>query len=346
MLKALKKEIQLRSHEWKNELFQTVYFGGGTPSVLSVEELKSLFASISENYHVADRAEITLEANPDDLNSEYLSQLAHETPVNRLSIGIQSFSDADLQLMNRRHTAAEARQAVINAQQVGFYNLNIDLIYAVPGLGMEQWEANIRNFLELKIPHLSAYHLGIEPKTVFDYLRRKNKMTPVDEAVSQQHYQVLTDMLRSNNYQHYEISNFALEGFYSKHNTGYWKGEKYIGIGPSAHSYNGLQRSWNISNNTLYCQSVLDGIGNHASSEDIDETMAYNEYMLTSLRTSQGASFIHIEQVFGSERLKHTRRILQNLEKGGNFTLSDSGFSIREHAWLVSDTLISEYFIA
>lgn len=345
MLKALKREIELRSHEWKDELFQTVYFGGGTPSVLSVEELKSLFVAIEENFQVADDAEITLEANPDDLNGEYLAQLANETPVNRLSIGIQSFSDSDLQLMNRRHTAAEAVQAVINAQQAGFYNLNIDLIYAVPGLSLEQWENNINTFLELKIPHLSAYHLGIEPKTVFDYLRRKNKISAIDEAVSQQHYQLLTNLMRKNHYQHYEISNFALEGYYSKHNNGYWKGHKYIGIGPSAHSYNGFRRSWNVSNNTLFCQSLLEEIGNHVSGETIDETMAYNEYMLTSLRTSQGASFTDIGRLFGTEKLTHTRNILQALAPGGNLILTDSGFSIKEHAWLVSDSLISEFFI-
>lgn len=345
MLEAMQKEIVNRSQEWKETRFNTLYFGGGTPSVLSIDEIKRLIDTIFSNYYFIDDIELTLEANPDDLTKAYLKDLKSKTEINRFSIGTQSFHDEDLKLMNRRHTGVEAVNSIRNAQEAGFENLNIDLIYGVPGLTMEGWKSNIETFVELKAPHLSAYHLMFEPKTVFDHMRKKNKIQPVDDTISQRHYSLLTDELKWKGYRHYEISNFAMNGHFSKHNTNYWLGEKYIGIGPSAHSFNGATRRWNVANNTKYCSELESGSNDYFTVEELTETNRFNEYILTSLRTEYGADYTYIADHFGSQILDKLKQGIKRFKPEEHYQLTDKGFRLSESGWLISDFIMRELFI-
>jgi oxygen-independent coproporphyrinogen III oxidase len=299
LVKALISELRNRKSEAEGIPIETIYLGGGTPSVLAIDELNGLFQAISENYAVSASPEITLEANPDDLTSAYLENIRKSTPVNRLSIGIQSFIDRDLLFLNRRHTAKEGFMRIKTAQEFGFTNLNIDLIYGIPGMSLTDWETNLRTFLELDLPHLSAYHLTIETKTVFGHYLKKGKITPVDETISMNQFELLMAFSESHGYDHYEISNLAKPGFYSKHNLAYWTGKPYIGIGPSAHSYSGNQRRWNISNNTRYCEALERKTTDYFETETIDTDTAYNEYLLTALRTKWGIDTRFIKENFG-----------------------------------------------
>lgn len=344
MLKALHREIELRSKEWQGTTFETLYFGGGTPSVLSVEEIKQLCDKIFEHYRFNNAIEFTLEANPDDLNAKYLKALSNQTNINRLSIGTQSFRDKDLKLMNRRHNGSEAIDSIKNAQNIGFSNLNIDLIYGTPGLSEQGWRENIETFLRLQAPHLSAYHLAFEPKTVFDHFRKKNKLQPVEDSISQKHYAILTETLKANEFSHYEISNFAKQDAYSQHNTNYWLGSKYIGIGPSAHSFNGNTRCWNVANNTQYCKNVLSGNSEYQTTEELTKTDRFNEYLLTSLRTHWGVDYAKIEDTFGSHKLRYLQNTLQKFKEQEQYTFTSKGFKLNEQAWLISDYIIRELF--
>lgn len=344
MVDAMLKEIELRSKSWNKEEFQTLYFGGGTPSVLSVDEINRLVTKIYKNYKFSSKIEFTLEANPDDLTPEYLKSLKENTTVNRLSIGTQSFRDVDLKTMNRRHSGEEAYTSIKNAQDKGFTNLNIDLIYGLPGLTDVAWEDNIAKFLELEAPHLSAYHLSFEPKTVFDHLRKKNKLHPVKDDISQSHYKTLISSLKRNGFQHYEISNFAKDDYYSNHNTNYWLGASYIGIGPSAHSYDGTQRSWNVSNNTKYCKDILAEKDSFYTTEELSISDRYNEYILTSLRTHWGVNVGLIGQRFGENYSSHLRDTIQRFSEGEHYEKTDIGFKLSEKGWLIADFILRELF--
>jgi oxygen-independent coproporphyrinogen III oxidase len=344
MLKAILEEIKLRSPQWNHVLFDTLYFGGGTPSVLSAEELNRLTDQITKYYNFSHNIEFTLEANPDDLTEIYLKQLKGATNINRLSIGTQSFHDKDLRLMNRRHTGEEAYNSIYNAQQMGFHNLNIDLIYGTPGLTNAEWEENLLKFVELNVPHLSAYHLRFEAKTVFEHMRKKNRIIPVDEDISQQQYTILINKLRQNNYKHYEISNFAKEGHFSKHNNNYWLGGHYLGIGPSAHSFTGEKRSWNIANNTRYCKSILEDSNDYYTVEELSLTNRFNEYIITSLRTFWGLNTEYIKQTFGEMYVGHTLKVLDKLATDQHFVKTEKGFALKESGWLISDFIMRELF--
>lgn len=344
MVEAMLKEIELRSKSWNHEEFQTLYFGGGTPSVLSIDEINRLVTKIFERYNFSSTIEFTLEANPDDLTPDYLKSLKKSTPVNRLSIGTQSFRDVDLKTMNRRHTGEEAYSSIKNAQDIGFSNLNIDLIYGVPGLTDAAWEENISKFLALDIPHLSAYHLTFEPKTVFDHLRKKNKLHPVKDDISQSQYKTLISSLKRNGFQHYEISNFAKEGYYSNHNTNYWLGASYIGIGPSAHSFDGKQRSWNVSNNTKYCKDILAENNSFYTLEDLSISDQFNEYILTSLRTHWGVNIEFIAQRFGERFTNHLLNTIHKFNEGEHYEKTDIGFKLSEKGWLIADYIMRELF--
>lgn len=286
MLQALVKEIQLQKNYLNSETIETIYFGGGTPSILEPGEINLLIDTITRLHTVASDAEITLEANPDDLYKAKVQALL-QTPVNRFSIGIQSFFDEDLQWMNRVHRANEAEAAVKRAQDTGFENITVDLIYGYPLLTDEKWKHNLNTVFELGVPHVSSYSMTVEPDTALASFISKKKQPAMNEQQSAEQFNVLMDAMQANGFEHYEISNFCKPGHYSRHNSNYWKGEKYLGIGPSAHSYNGETRQWNVANNAKYIQSIIK-ITIPAQTEILTETDRLNEYIMTSLRTMWG----------------------------------------------------------
>ena len=302
MVLAIAKEIQMRKNEFKNEIVETIYFGGGTPSVLSSEEINFLIAEVYKNYSVSENPEIALEANPDDLSSERIIELA-ESKINRISIGIQSFFEDDLQMMNRAHNSAEARKCLEVATQY-FDNISVDLIYGIPGMSNEKWKRNIETALSFGIPHISSYALTVEPKTALNKLIQTGKIAAPKDEVAQEHFAILVEMLEVNDFIHYELSNFGKSTYFSKNNSAYWLGKKYIGIGPSAHSYDGISRSWNVSNNSLYLKSIQeDKLPNEI--EILSITDRYNEYIMTGLRTIWGVSLDRIKTEFGDEYLEY-----------------------------------------
>ena len=305
MVLALAKEIGMRKNEFENDIVETIYFGGGTPSVLSNEEINFLIAEVYKNYIVAENPEITLEANPDDLSSERILELS-KSRINRLSIGIQSFYEEDLKMMNRAHNSAEALKCLEEASKY-FDNISLDLIYGIPGLTDEMWRQNIETALSFGIPHISSYALTVEPKTALKKLIDTGKIAePQDEAASN-HFMILVDMLQKNGFIHYELSNFGKENYFSKNNSAYWLGKKYIGIGPSAHSYDGEKRGWNVANNSLYIKSIQENIL-PLETEILSKSDRYNEYIMTGLRTIWGVSLEKIEKEFGLDYLNYLHK--------------------------------------
>jgi oxygen-independent coproporphyrinogen-3 oxidase len=286
LLQALAKEIKLQKNYLAGETVETIYFGGGTPSLLSEGEIALLINTITNVHSVSSGAEITLEANPDDLSKTKLQALKN-TPVNRFSIGLQSFFDDDLQWMNRVHRAAEAEASVKRAQDTGFENLAADLIYGYPLLSDQKWKFNLDKIFELGVPHVSAYSITVEPKTPLASFINKQKQAPMSDEQSAAQFIYMMDAMQQQGFEHYEISNFSKPGHYSKHNSNYWRGVKYLGIGPSAHSYNGETRQWNIANNAKYMQLLTTG-AIPAETELLTETDRLNEYIMTSLRTMWG----------------------------------------------------------
>ncbi len=310
MVASLVREITLRKDEFINEKIATIYFGGGTPSILPIEDINKLVSTIYENYNVIEKPEITLEANPDDLmsvsaKSETIFEDYKYSGINRLSIGIQSFLEKDLKLMNRVHKAEEARKCLSIATTY-FDNISIDLIYGIPSTSNQEWRENIRTALSFKIPHISGYALTIEPKTALESLIKKGVIDNINDEVAQEQFFILTDELDKAGFIHYELSNFAKEDFFSKNNSACWQGKKYIGIGPSAHSFNGKERSWNITNNIIYIKKIQQGILPNEM-EKLTVTDRYNEYVMTSLRTVWGLSLKKINSEFGVEYLAYTK---------------------------------------
>jgi oxygen-independent coproporphyrinogen-3 oxidase len=301
MVIALAKELLIRKEE-NDDLVETVYFGGGTPSVLTTDEINFLIDTVRQNYNLAPYPEITLEANPDDLTKTKLIELA-KSDVNRLSIGIQSFFDDDLKMMNRAHDASEAKRSLAEAVRF-FDNISIDLIYGIPGMSNERWKQNIATALSYKIPHISSYALTVEPKTALRKLIDTGKLVSPSDESAQEHFEILVDTLEAKNYIHYELSNFGKENFFSKNNSAYWLGKKYIGIGPSAHSYDGISRSWNVANNALYLKGI-EGDELPLETETLTLTDRYNEYVMTGLRTIWGVDLNRIETEFGEKYLEY-----------------------------------------
>jgi oxygen-independent coproporphyrinogen-3 oxidase len=353
MLAAMQQEIALRQdylrlpEESGKTVLHTLYLGGGTPSVLSVRELLALLETVQQYYTLAPDAEITIEANPDDLTDDYLSGL-RDLHFNRLSIGIQSFRDDHLRWMNRRHTAREAQQSVKRAQRKGFDNLNIDLIYGLPAMTLPQWQYNLDCALSLAAPHLSAYHLTIEPRTVFGKQREKGTQFTVPEEDSLAQFNRLLDVCEHAGYEHYEIANFARSGLYSRHNTAYWRQVPYIGIGPAAHSYDGHSRQWNVSNNTQYIDLLYNKGGGGEEPwferEQLSASEAYNDYILTSLRTQWGVEPAYISAHFGATSaaafLQQIKKYQQNAfveERTGAYLLTRKGK-------MIADRIASDLF--
>ncbi|HMM11465.1 MAG TPA: radical SAM family heme chaperone HemW [Bacteroidales bacterium] len=300
---ALLSEALLRSDYLEGEKVETIYFGGGTPSLLSADKISHIITRLSAIFNVDPDAEITLEANPDDLSEAYLEALA-ATRVNRLSIGVQSFRDEDLKYLNRVHSSAEALNALHLASKLGFGNLTIDLIYGIPTLDADHWRRNLDIFFSLGIKHLSAYALTVEPRTALDHLINVRKLTPVDELETARQFEILIELMEEAGFIHYEISNFALPDHYSRHNSLYWLGGHYLGLGPSAHSFNGRSRQWNVSRLDQYMKgSATENIV--LEKEVLTWVQRYNEYVMTSLRTSWGTDLDHITAVFGKHMAEY-----------------------------------------
>lgn len=302
MVEAICAEIKLRKDEL-HEPIETIYFGGGTPSLLDKKSLELIFDHIHQNYTVVPYAEITLEANPDDLNLEKLKQF-ETLPINRLSIGVQSFFDIDLNWMNRIHTSSEAKRSIQNAQNHGFENISIDLIYGSPTTTDQNWMMNLQMAIELGIPHISSYALTVESRTPLAKQIIQGRMENIDETKQEMQFAILTHTLTSNSFIHYEISNFAKSGFFSQHNSNYWKGVPYLGIGPSAHSYDGKMRSWNVPNNSIYVKNM--SLGQLPSEKEIlSEKDKFNEYVMIGLRTNSGLSTEKLETEFETKFYDH-----------------------------------------
>jgi oxygen-independent coproporphyrinogen-3 oxidase len=297
MVHALCKELEIRKKEFKDELVATIYFGGGTPSVLETEEIDRIIKAVYDNYTVAASPEITLEANPDDLSEEKLVALSR-SPINRLSIGIQSFFEEDLKLMNRAHNAKEAEDCIARASRY-FDNISIDLIYGMPNMTNERWKENIAKALTFKIPHISSYALTVEPNTALASFVKKGLVKPVEDEIAQEHFNILNETLSNAGYSCYEISNFGKPGYFSKNNSAYWQQKKYLGIGPSAHSFNGTSRGWNINNNPKYLKAIEQG-ELPMEVEVLSTTDKYNEYIMTGLRTIWGVSLSRIAAEYGN----------------------------------------------
>ena len=321
MVLAIAKELQMRKTEFLNEVVETIYFGGGTPSVLTSEEIEFLIKEVYSHYAVVENPEITLEANPDDLCSERIIELS-KSHINRLSIGIQSFFEDDLKMMNRAHNSVEAQKCLEEATQY-FDNISLDLIYGIPGMSNEKWKQNIEKALSFGIPHISSYALTVESKTALNKLIQTGKIAKPNDESAQEHFAILIEALEANDFIHYELSNFGKPNYFSKNNSAYWLGKKYLGIGPSAHSYDGISRSWNVSNNSLYLKSIQEGkLPNEI--EILSVTDRYNEYIMTGLRTIWGVSLGRIETEFGSEYLEY-------LYKQADKFLSDDLLSINDN---------------
>ncbi len=319
MVLALAKEVSMRKKEFKNDIVETIYFGGGTPSVLTTEDLRLLIDAVFKNYNVIENPEITVEANPDDLSSDlsfrgtrtraianWRSNLFEELKaigVNRLSIGIQSFFEDDLKMMNRAHNANEAKNCLEEASKY-FDNISLDLIYGIPGMSNEKWIQNIETALSFGIPHISSYALTVEPKTALHSFIQKGIIAQPEDEVAQEHFEILVEKLEEAGFIHYELSNFGKENYFSKNNSSYWLGKKYIGIGPSAHSYDGEKRGWNVSNNALYIKSIQEG-KLPLETETLSKTDRYNEYVMTGLRTIWGISLDRIQTEFGPTYLDY-----------------------------------------
>lgn len=305
LIKALINEVTLRKGELQGQTIETIYFGGGTPSLLSKDEILLIIESIYNTFEVIDNPEITLEANPDDLTSKRLKDLTI-SPVNRLSIGIQSFYDDDLRMMNRVHNAVEAKNCLSEATQL-FDNITIDLIYGIPNMSLEKWNQNLEITFDYGINHISSYALTVEPKTALDNFIKKGTYPPLDETLALKHFNHLVESSEKNGFVQYEISNFGKPDYFSKHNTSYWKGKWYLGIGPSSHSFTGNCRSWNIANNSKYIKAIqINELPNTV--EVLSKEDQFNEYIMTGLRTIWGVSFDKVKTDFGEEYLQHLKR--------------------------------------
>lgn len=321
-IQAVKKEIYLQKNYLNNEIIESIYFGGGTPSLLTINDLSLLLEEVYKNHNLTPDCEITIEANPENLNKDYLKDLS-KLGFNRLSIGVQSFFDDDLIYLDRIHNSKQAFTALENAKTSDFRNISIDLIYGIPTLTDEMWISNINKTLEFNIPHISAYCLTVENRTPLDFYIKNSKLPAPSEDAAIVQMEILIDLLQKNNYIHYEISNFCKKGFYSKHNSNYWKQKNYLGIGPSAHSYNGISRQWNISNISGYIDT-LNNSKIEFEYELLTESQRYNEYILTSIRTIWGVDLKKIEKDFGISFLelfiKNSNKLIKEklIEKVGN----------------------------
>jgi len=341
MVKAIIKEVILRKHEIE-EPIQTIYFGGGTPSLLSENQINYIFDELNQNFDLSQVKEVTLEANPDDLNSSKLKALGN-SPINRLSIGVQSFFDEDLRLMNRAHQAKEAEICIKNAQDFGFDNITIDLIYGSNTTTNEMWQMNLEKAIDLKIPHISSYALTVEPKTKLDADIENGRVKPLNEQHQETQFEMLQTYLASKNFIHYEISNFALDGFFAVHNSNYWKSKKYFGFGPSAHSFDGFIRKWNVSNNSLYLKNIANNILPNEI-EVLSEKDRYNEMIMIGLRTSWGLDIDDLMSEFSNDIVDEFSIELESLMQENLIIKEDNRILIPANKKFYSDGIASRLF--
>lgn len=342
IVEAMARELDMQQAYLGHEEIATVYFGGGTPSLLNEQEFDTIFQTIRKNFRLADDAEITVEANPDDLTPHKL-QVLKNAGVNRLSIGIQSFDDTVLQFLNRAHNAHAATAAVEEARNAGIHNISIDLIYAIPGQDQAAWLRNIEQAVRLNPGHISSYSLTIEQKTVFGRWAEKGKLKPVDEELAATQLELLVSTLGKSGYEQYEVSNFARAGCQSRHNSSYWKQHKYLGIGPSAHSYNGTSRQYNISNNHLY----LNALNEHTipcTYEVLSPEDQINDYLLTTLRTSWGADLTKLKTALGYDLLNLHATYVQTLLDNGLAIIQNDHLILTRTGKLLADKISSDLF--
>ncbi len=341
MVNALIKEMEMRKDELPSEVVETIYFGGGTPSLLEIGEIERLIQMVYEYYNVIDQPEVTLEANPDDLSNNRILQLS-KTPINRLSIGIQSFFEEDLRLMNRAHNANEAEKCIREATK-HFDNISIDLIYGIPGMDHKRWKTNIQKALDFGLPHISSYALTVEPKTALRRFIEKGVVPDVDDEHAQEQFHILVDTLETHGFINYEISNFGKPGFFSKNNTSYWLGKTYLGIGPSAHSFDGSNRSWNIRNNIKYIKSIEVGeLPNET--ETLTQADRYNEYVMTGLRTIWGVSLERISAEFGAKYVEYLNQQSHKFLEQGLLVLEKNTLLTTKKGKFLADGIASDLF--
>ncbi len=342
MLEAILKELELQKEYLNSEALATVYLGGGTPSLLSQKELLQIFEAINQHYSLAKDVEITLEANPDDLSRQKLQALKN-TPINRLSIGIQSFFEEDLRFMNRAHSAQEAKECIKNARDIGFENLTIDLIYGSPTTSTANWKVNIQTAIDFQIPHIACYCLTVESGTALAHFVKKGKAQPVDEERAVRQFEMLMHSLKEAGYEHYEISNFAKPSWYSRHNSGYWLGAKYLGIGPAAHSFNGTSRQWNIAHNSKYIKALQRG-NLFFEKETLSQEQQYNEYILTALRTKWGCCLSKIKN-WGKDIEIHFKKEILFQQRAGLIKEEKGIFTLTNKGKLLADKVALDLFI-
>jgi oxygen-independent coproporphyrinogen-3 oxidase len=335
------REAELRKQEI-TEKVETIYFGGGTPSLLAVDEIHQLLEAVSKNFDVSDFPEITLEANPDDLDEATVLQL-FQSGVNRLSIGVQSFFEEDLTLMNRAHSASEAYECLLTAMKY-FDNISIDLIYGIPGMDNERWVENLNKAISLNIPHLSCYALTVEPRTALEHFIKTGKISPVDDEMAAQHYETLLKLTSEAGYENYEFSNFGKPGYYSRNNTAYWQGEPYLGLGPSAHSFDGKTRRWNISNNAKYLASIRKDVL-PLEMEKLSATDRYNEYIMTGLRTKWGVSVQFVENQFGIKTKEYLLQQAKTHLKTEKLLLNDHTLLVSQKGKFFTDGIAADLFL-
>jgi oxygen-independent coproporphyrinogen-3 oxidase len=347
MVHAIAQELVLRKSE-VHDAVETIYFGGGTPSVLSHEEIEHLIQTVYDNYKVVDDPEITLEANPDDLvssraKSKDLFSTYKNVGINRLSIGIQSFFEEDLKLMNRAHNAREAEQCITEATK-HFDNITIDLIYGIPGMDNQRWRANIQKALDFGLPHISSYALTVEPRTALKKFIEKELIPNVDDEQAQEQFHILVDMLEAEGFVNYEISNFGKPGFFSQNNTAYWLGKTYLGVGPSAHSFDGKQRSWNIRNNPTYLKKITEG-ELPLEIETLSTTDRYNEYVMTGLRTIWGVDLDRVASDFGAMYLKYLNQQAAKFLEQGLLMVEEGRLLTTKKGKFLADGIASDLFM-
>jgi oxygen-independent coproporphyrinogen-3 oxidase len=342
LLDCLVKEIGLRKDELKGDIIETIYFGGGTPSLLSTKEIQVLIDAVYRNFKVVAHPEITLEANPDDLSEEKIIELS-QSPVNRLSIGIQSFYEHDLKLMNRAHNVHEAKKCLEIATNY-FENISVDLIYGIPDCTNEQWRDNIHTALRFGVPHISSYALTVEPNTALDSFVKKGIIKNVDDDKAEEQFVILTEELNKAGFIHYELSNFGKKGFFSKNNSSYWLGKSYLGIGPAAHSFNGKQRSWNVQNNAMYIKKINQN-ELPIQRETLSVTDRYNEYVMTGLRTVWGVSLEKINNDFGENYGKYLQMQSKKFITQELLYIENNILKTTQKGKFLSDGLASDLFM-
>lgn len=338
------KEIELRASYLEDNKVESLYFGGGTPSILEAKEIDQLIGQVAKYFEISPSAEITLEANPDDLDKKKVQDLRN-TEINRFSIGIQSFYEEDLIWMNRAHNSEEARSSIMRVQDSGFENITCDLIYGFPLLTNSKWKGNMQQLIDLDVPHISSYSMTVEKKTALAHMINKGSTPALNEEQSAEQMLMLVDTLTSSGYEHYEISNFAKPDRYARHNSNYWKGKSYLGIGPSAHSFNGTSRSWNIANNALYIKGIL-AKELPLETEQLSKNDRFNEYVMTSLRTKCGIDIKYVEREFGSDFLNSLLENIEEYEYKKDVNISDHGIiTLTPTGKLLADQIASELFI-